>query len=73
MIIADEHYTYKEKVKLIWLAPLAYPFFFTVSLVEYAGLIKSIIQIKGIIHARENKICNWDPVERTGGIPNIEL
>ena len=65
-IVSDEHLSHKERIYFIIFAPLSYFFFFIISLVEYAALVKSIIRYKGIIYAREIGKCGWEHVDRIG-------
>jgi biofilm PGA synthesis N-glycosyltransferase PgaC len=65
-IIADEYSSAGEKILLLLLAPFAYPFFFIISIIEYFTLLKCIIQIRGIIKAKEIDHCAWVPVQRIG-------
>lgn len=65
-IISDKYLSYKEKIYLIILTPLSYFFFFTISLIEYIALIKSIFNYKGVIYAREINKCGWEHVGRIG-------
>jgi cellulose synthase/poly-beta-1,6-N-acetylglucosamine synthase-like glycosyltransferase len=64
-IFTDEYLTLKEKCVSLLYAPFAYMFFFIISIVEYKALIQSIINIKGILKAREINQCGWEHVART--------
>jgi poly-beta-1,6-N-acetyl-D-glucosamine synthase len=65
-IVTDYMSSAKERVILLLFTPFSYLLFFVVSIVEYCGLVRCIIQWKGIIYAKEINRCNWTPVERLG-------
>ena len=62
--VLSEDMTMYEKIQCLLLAPLSYIFFFVISIVEYATLIKCILDKNGIFHAKEINKCNWEHVER---------
>lgn len=65
-IVSDLETPAKERALLLLVSPFAYFLFFIVSIVEYAGLIKCIINWKQIIYAKDYKKCGWVPVARLG-------
>lgn len=65
-IISDQYLTSIQKASLILVAPLAYIFFFVVSIVEYVGLIKCLIKSDEILHPSKQKVFKWEHVARAG-------
>lgn len=65
-VVLDKESSIREKIVMLVLSPLAYFMFFIVSIVEYFGLIKSLLNWKGILSAEERQVCGWVPVERSG-------
>jgi biofilm PGA synthesis N-glycosyltransferase PgaC len=64
IIATDEYLTVKEKILSFLYTPFTYLFVFVVSIVEYIALLKSIVDYKGIIHAKEIDRCGWEHVAR---------
>lgn len=65
-ILADEYSSWGEKLTLLLLCPLAYLFFFILSIVEYFTLLKCVINIPQILKTKDSDHCSWVPVQRIG-------
>jgi biofilm PGA synthesis N-glycosyltransferase PgaC len=66
VIMTDEFIPLKRKLQMALFTPLAYFFFTIISVVEYAGLIKCLLEHQGILKVKEIGVCSWQHVERSG-------
>jgi cellulose synthase/poly-beta-1,6-N-acetylglucosamine synthase-like glycosyltransferase len=64
-IINDKYLSNIEKIELVIISPLAYFFFFIVSVVEYIALLRCIVSLPKIL-AQKDADCRWQHVERIG-------
>lgn len=65
-IIADNAIPRREKLQLIALAPVMYLFFYVISFVEYAALLKSLANLRNLGVSITKHTHTWTPVERLG-------
>lgn len=65
-IIGEETIKPKDKLKLIFFAPLMYFFFYVLSFVEYLALIKSLWHLPYLHKSLAQNKSNWQPIQREG-------
>ncbi len=68
-VLSEDTLAFRDKWKLVLLAPTMYVFFYLLSYVEYVALIKSIFnsrQIYRSITDADAEVCHWEHVERSG-------
>jgi cellulose synthase/poly-beta-1,6-N-acetylglucosamine synthase-like glycosyltransferase len=63
-VLGTTHLTAKEKLFGILMAPLMYAFFYVLSVVEYAALVKSAIQLPGLGKSLGQERVTWTSPER---------
>lgn len=64
-VLSEESVSTKQKLKLILFAPLAYLFTYTILFIEYAGLLRTWLNIKTVLF-QKNQEGHWEHVERLG-------
>ena len=65
-ILAEDTFSVKEKIELVFLSPFMYFLFYVLSLVEYIALIKSWINMRNLRTSLLYNKYSWQPVTRTG-------
>ena len=65
-ILAEDTISKKDKVKLIFVAPTMYFYFFVLSFVEYIALIKALLNLKNLKSSIKQDVHTWVPVARRG-------
>lgn len=63
-ILAEDTFTFKQKLQLLLLAPTMYVFFYLLSFVEYVALVKTIFNLKKLRKSLEDKNCSWIHIKR---------
>jgi poly-beta-1,6-N-acetyl-D-glucosamine synthase len=62
-VIAEDTIPWKQRIKMAFVAPSMYFFFYILSYVEYVALIRSYGKI-GQLLRKDDASCSWDHVER---------
>jgi cellulose synthase/poly-beta-1,6-N-acetylglucosamine synthase-like glycosyltransferase len=65
-ILAEDTFSFKEKVELLLLTPFMYFLFYILSLVEYVALLKSWINIPNLRPSLLKNKQSWQPITRSG-------
>lgn len=65
-VVADDALAPREKLRLVALAPAMYFLFYVLSFVEYAALVKSLANMRGLRASLTRHTNTWSPVERLG-------
>lgn len=63
-ILLESTLNTKEKIKFSLLSPFMYFFFYTLSLVEYIALVKTIVRLPRLKRSISRSVSNWKHVER---------
>lgn len=63
-ILAEDTISWRNKPKLLLLAPTMYIFFYLLSFVEYIALIKSIPRLSSLKRSVDEGVCAWEHVAR---------
>ena len=65
-IVAETTMSFKEKIKLVLLAPFMYFLFYLLSFVEYIALIRSLLNLPNLSHSLTSASHPWQPIRREG-------
>ncbi len=63
-VLAEDSITWKQRLKLVLIAPSMYFFFYLLSFVEYVALIKSYARFNAIRSSLKGNVCGWEHVAR---------
>ena len=63
-ILSEDTISFKDKMKLLPIAPFMYFLFYLLSYVEYLALIKSLARIHNLSKSITMKQSTWKPVQR---------
>lgn len=72
-IASTAHLSVKEKIRLSILAPSMYLLLYILTIVEYAALIKSIIQLPNLKKSISKDKVTWASPERSGAAQSVKL
>lgn len=63
-VLGTTHLSKKDKLLGVALAPLMYAFFYVLSVVEYAALIRSVVKVPGLARSLTQERVTWKSPER---------
>ncbi len=63
-ILAEDAISNKNKIKLLFLAPTMYFYFYILSFIEYIALVKALINFKNLKKSIVEGGCRWQHVDR---------
>lgn len=63
-VLAEDTISWKDRIKLVLVAPAMYVCFYVLSVVEYMALIKGLINLRKIKTSITEGVCGWQHVER---------
>jgi ABC-type iron transport system FetAB permease component len=65
-VLAEDSNSFRERLRLLWLAPVQYPLLLIVSAAEYCALILVLTKLPELFGQRRSDT-RWQHVERAGG------
>lgn len=63
-VLAEDTIPWRQRIRLVFIAPSMYFFFYVLSFVEYVALIQSYSKVNKLISDDGSASCSWEHVER---------